>query len=142
LIAQVEDHLSSHPDDGRGWEVIAPVYLRLGRFDDAVKARRNALKLSGTTAERESALGEALVFAANGVVTAEAKAAFERAIALDANGVQARYCLDLAAEQDSLGRREFLSGAADLRRDDAAWHGRSSSLDVAAATCNRSIGGG
>jgi cytochrome c-type biogenesis protein CcmH len=100
LIAQVEDHLSGHPEDGAGWEVIAPVYLRLGRFDDAVKARRNALKLNGATAERESALGEALVFAANGVVTAEAKAAFEQAIALDANGVQARYFLGLAAEQD------------------------------------------
>jgi cytochrome c-type biogenesis protein CcmH len=100
LIGQVEDHLSGYPEDGRGWEVIAPVYLRLGRFDDAVKARRNALKLNGATAERESALGEALVFAANGVVTAEAKAAFEQAIALDANGVQARYFLGLAAEQD------------------------------------------
>jgi len=100
LIGQVEDHLSGHPEDGRGWEVIAPVYLRLGRFDDAVKARRNALKLNGATAERESALGEALVFATNGVVTAEAKAAFEQAIALDANGVQARYFLGLAAEQD------------------------------------------
>jgi cytochrome c-type biogenesis protein CcmH len=100
LIAQVETHLERNPEDGRGWEVIAPVYLRLGRFDDAVKARRNALKLNGATAERESALGEALVFAANGVVTAEAKAAFEQAIALDANGVQARYFLGLAAEQD------------------------------------------
>src|SRR6478752_4610072 len=100
LIVQVEDHLSGHPEDGRGWEVIAPVYLRLGRFDDAVKARRNALKLNGATAERESALGEALVFAANGVVTAEAKAAFEQAVALDANGVHARYFLGLAAEQD------------------------------------------
>lgn len=100
LITQVEDHLTRHPEDGRGWEVIAPVYLRLGRFEEAVKARRNAVKLNGATAERESALGEALVFAANGVVTAEAKAAFERAIALDANGVQARYFLGLAAEQD------------------------------------------
>jgi cytochrome c-type biogenesis protein CcmH len=100
LIAQVEAHLERNPDDGRGWEVIAPVYLRLGRFDDAVKARRNALRLNGTTAEREAAFGEALVFAANGVVTAEAKAAFERAVALDANGVQARYFLGLAAEQD------------------------------------------
>jgi cytochrome c-type biogenesis protein CcmH len=100
LIAQVEEHLSRRPEDGRGWEVIAPVYLRLGRFDDAVKARRNALRLNGATAEREAALGEALVFAANGVVTAEAKAAFERAIALDANGVEARYFLGLAAEQD------------------------------------------
>src|SRR6516165_7344735 len=91
LIAQVEAHLERNPEDGRGWEVIAPVYLRLGRFDDAVKARRNALRLNGTTAEREAAFGEALVFAANGVVTAEA---------LDANGVQARYFLGLAAEQD------------------------------------------
>src|SRR5499433_2186046 len=100
LITQVEAHLERNPDDGRGWEVIAPVYLGLGRFDDAVKARRNALRLNGTTAEREAAFGEALVFAANGLVTAEAKAAFERAVALDANGVQARYFLGLAAEQD------------------------------------------
>jgi cytochrome c-type biogenesis protein CcmH len=100
LIAKVEDHLSHHPEDGRGWEVIAPVYLRLGRLDDAVKARRNALRLNGATAQREAALGEALVFAANGVVTAEAKAAFERAIALDADRVEAKYFLGLAAEQD------------------------------------------
>ena len=100
LIAQVEAHLTQRPDDGRGWEVIAPIYLRLGRFDDAVKARRNALRLNGDSAEREAALGEALVFGANGVVTAEAKSAFEKAVALDAAHVQARYFLGLAAEQD------------------------------------------
>ncbi len=100
LIAQVEARLDRQPDDGRGWEVIAPIYLRLGRFDDAVKARRNALRLNGDSAEREAALGEALVFAANGVVTAEAKATFEKAVALDATHVQPRYFLGLAAEQD------------------------------------------
>ena len=45
-------------------------------------------------------MGEALVFAANGIVTAEAKAAFEKAVGLDANNVPARYFLGLAAEQD------------------------------------------
>src|SRR5271166_6798227 len=100
LIAQVEAHLERHPDDGRGWEVIAPVYLRLGRFDDAVKARRDALRLNGESAERQAALGEALVLAENGVVTADAKAAFDRALVLDANHVQARYFTGLAAEQD------------------------------------------
>jgi cytochrome c-type biogenesis protein CcmH len=100
LIAQVEAHLAQRPDDGRGWEVIAPIYLRLGRFDDAVKARRNALHLNGDSAERQAALGEALVFGANGVVTAEAKSAFEKAVALDPAHVQARYFLGLAAEQD------------------------------------------
>src|SRR5262249_54302069 len=37
LIAQVEAHLERNPEDGRGWEVIAPVYLRLRRFDDPVQ---------------------------------------------------------------------------------------------------------
>ena len=31
LVARVEAHLEKNPDDGRGWEVIAPVYVRLGR---------------------------------------------------------------------------------------------------------------
>ena len=100
LIARVEAHLEQNPNDGRGWEVIAPIYARLGRLEDAVQARRNALRLNGESAERAAALGEALVLAANGVVTAEAKSAFEKAVALDGSNVQARYFLGLAAEQD------------------------------------------
>jgi cytochrome c-type biogenesis protein CcmH len=100
LIAQVETHLDQNPDDGRGWEVIAPIYLRLERFEDAVKARRNALRLLGETSERQSALGEALVAAADGIVTAEAKSAFERAASLDGESVKAQFYLGLAAEQD------------------------------------------
>ena len=38
-------------------------------------------------------------------MTAEAKAAFERALALDAQDVKARYFLGLAAEQDGQPRR-------------------------------------
>lgn len=123
LVAEVEAHLGRNPEDGRGWEVIAPVYFRLGRLDDAVKARRNALRLLGATAAREGDLGEALVAAANGVVTADAKAAFERARALDANDAKARFYLGVAAEQD--GRQQE---AADIWRDmlatapaDAPW---------------------
>jgi cytochrome c-type biogenesis protein CcmH len=100
LIAQVETHLEQNPDDGRGWEVIAPVYLRLARFEDAVKARRNALRLLGETSERQSALGEALLAAAGGVVTADAKSAFERAAELDGENVKAQFYLGLAAEQE------------------------------------------
>ena len=100
LVARVEKFLETNPEDGRGWEVVAPVYLRMGRVDDAVKARRNALRLNGETAERVTNLGEALVAAANGVVTADAKAAFERAVKLDPHDVKARYFIGLAAEQD------------------------------------------
>ncbi|MGD0024121.1 MAG: c-type cytochrome biogenesis protein CcmI [Xanthobacteraceae bacterium] len=104
LISKVEAHLARNPDDGPGWEVIAPVYMRLGRFDDAVAAWRKALALNGETAARDSGLGEALVAAANGVVTDEAKEAFERAVARDPHEANARYFLGLADEQD--GNRE------------------------------------
>jgi cytochrome c-type biogenesis protein CcmH len=111
LVSQVEAHLARNPDDGAGWEVIAPVYLRLGRFDDAVQARRRVIALNGDTAVRESDLGEALVAAANGVVTDEAKQSFQHAVAGDAQDSRARYFLGLADEQD--GNRD--SAAAKWR---------------------------
>jgi cytochrome c-type biogenesis protein CcmH len=104
LMAQVEAHLQRNPQEGRGWEVLAPVYLRLGRFDEAVAARRHALRLLGATATRETDLGEALVAQANGIVTQDARGSFERALAIDGNDIKARFFIGLAAEQD--GRRQ------------------------------------
>ncbi len=100
LVAQVEQHLEKNPTDGQGWNVLAPVLARLGRYDDAVRAFRNSITYNGDSAERRADLGEAVVAAAGGIVTAEAKAEFERAIALDAGEVKASYFLGLAAEQD------------------------------------------
>jgi cytochrome c-type biogenesis protein CcmH len=100
LVAQVEAHLEKNPTDGRGWNVLAPVLTRLGRYDDAVRAYHNSITYNGDSAERRADLGEALAGAAGGVVTAEAKAEFERAVALNADDVKAHYFLGLAAEQD------------------------------------------
>ena len=85
LVAQVEAHLEKNPTDGRGWNVLAPVLARLGRYDEAVRAYRNSITYNGDSAERRADLGEALAGAAGGVVTSEAKAEFERAIALNAD---------------------------------------------------------
>jgi cytochrome c-type biogenesis protein CcmH len=100
MVSQVEAHLERNPGDARGYEVIAPVYLRLGRLDDAVNARRKVLALAGENADRQADLGEALVAAASGVVTAEAKGAFERALALEPNELKSKFFLGTAAEQD------------------------------------------
>src|SRR5436305_12105495 len=100
LVAQVESHLEKNPADGRGWNVLAPVLAKLGRFDDAVRAYRNAITYAGDGAARRADLGETIALAAGGVVTSEAKAEFERALALDANEAKASYYLGLAAEQD------------------------------------------
>jgi cytochrome c-type biogenesis protein CcmH len=104
LVTQVEAHLARNPEDGRGWEVLAPVYMRLGRFEEAVTARRHALRLLGSTAARQADLGEALVAEADGVVTEEAKGSFQRALGLDPDDVKARFFIGLAAEQD--GKRD------------------------------------
>jgi cytochrome c-type biogenesis protein CcmH len=100
LVAQVEAHLEKNPTDGRGWNVLAPVLLRVGRYDDAIRAYHNSITYNGDSAERRADLGEALAAAAGGVVTADAKAEFERAVALNADEVKASYFLGLAAEQD------------------------------------------
>jgi cytochrome c-type biogenesis protein CcmH len=100
LVAQVQAHLEQNPTDGRGWNVLAPVLARLGRYDDAVTAFRNSITYNGDSAARRADLGEAMSAAANGVITADAKTEFERAVALDADEVKARYFLGIAAEQD------------------------------------------
>jgi cytochrome c-type biogenesis protein CcmH len=100
LVAQVEAHLAQSPNDARGYAVLAPVYLELGRLDDAVNARRRVLALAGETADRQADLGEALAAAAKGIVTAEAKNVFERALTLNASEPKARFYLGVAAVQD------------------------------------------
>ncbi len=98
MVAQVEAHLEQNPDDGRGWEVVAPVYMRMGCFNDAVRARANTVRLLGATADREADLGEAMAAAGNSIVTADAKASSERALKIDPDHLKAQYFVGLAAE--------------------------------------------
>ena len=112
-----------NPQDGRGWEVLAPVYLRLGRFDDAVEGA--AQRAADIRPERRPARrsGEAIVVAARGVVTPEAKSLFERANAADFDDVMAQYYLGLSAKQE--GRRDEAlkrwTALMSSAREDAEW---------------------
>jgi len=104
LVRRIEDHLASNPNDARGWEVLAPIYLRLGRPQDAVAARTNIVHLRGADAARLADLGEAMVAAAGGTVRTDAREAFERALTFDKTNAKTRFFLALAAEQD--GRKD------------------------------------
>ena len=99
-VARVERRLAAAPEDGKGWAAIAPAYMRLGRFDDAANAFAQALRLNGENAAARAYYGEALVAAAGGVVTADARAAFDKALAERPGLPAARFYLGLAAEQD------------------------------------------
>jgi cytochrome c-type biogenesis protein CcmH len=100
LVARVETALAKNPDDVQGWTVIAPVYLATGRAADAAEAYRNIIRISGNTPERMADYGEALFAAADGVVTADARAAFEASVASDKPSIKGAVYLARAARQD------------------------------------------
>ncbi|HVY20491.1 MAG TPA: c-type cytochrome biogenesis protein CcmI [Bauldia sp.] len=122
-VALVEQHLAQVPDDGKGWEVIAPVYTGLGRDADAAHAWSRAIALLGSTAARQASLGQALMTAAGGTVTPDAKAAFERARDLDPADPRPRFYLALALSQS--GEKDAASAAwrqlIDTAPPDAQW---------------------
>lgn len=100
LVAQVEARLREEPQDGRGWEVIAPVYARLGRYGDAAEAYERAGALLGKSAQRLEGYGEARALADNGIVGDQSKRAFEAALKLDKTLAKSRFWLGVALEQD------------------------------------------
>jgi len=100
LVARAEAHLAANPSDGRGWDVLAPIYLRMQRYADAVTAYRNAIRFDGDTAAREAGLGEAIANVAGGIVTADAQSAFEAALKLDPANAKASFYLAMALAQE------------------------------------------
>ncbi|MER8650051.1 c-type cytochrome biogenesis protein CcmI [Mesorhizobium sp. M0586] len=142
LVARAEAHLAANPGDGRGWDVLAPIYLRLQRFPDAVTAYRNAIRLDGDTAAREAGLGEAIANAAGGIVSADAQSAFEQALKLDPANAKASFYLAMALAQE--GRIPEATTAwqkmLDSLPQDSPWRGAVQRALAEAA--NRSVASG
>jgi cytochrome c-type biogenesis protein CcmH len=100
LVARVEARLREHPEEGEGWEVIAPVYMGWRRYGDAAQAYAQAIRLLGPSAKRLSGQGQAVVLSNNGVVTEDARSVLERAFTLDPTLIEPRILLAIAKEQD------------------------------------------
>ncbi len=100
LVARVERHLAGNPEDGEGWAVIAPVYLTIGRPQASARAYANAIRLLGARPDWLTDFGEALTVASQGLVTADARRAFEQAVDLDPGAVKPRFFLAIALGQE------------------------------------------
>ncbi|MGH1418226.1 MAG: c-type cytochrome biogenesis protein CcmI [Hyphomicrobiaceae bacterium] len=100
LVGQVEARLRSHPNDGTGWDVIAPIYLKQRRFDEASQAYANAIRLLGETPRRLQGLGQARVMANDGQVDQIARTAFEKILKKQPDHVEAQFWLAAVKEQE------------------------------------------
>lgn len=125
LVAKAERHLAQSPDDGAGWDILAPIYLRSNRVGDAEMAFRNAIRLLGPTANRLSGLGETLVSANDGIVTEDARSAFEEAARLEPENMRAHFYVALGLEQAgrTADARAAFEAIAKASPADAPWLG-------------------
>jgi cytochrome c-type biogenesis protein CcmH len=123
LVARVEARLREHPEEGEGWEVIAPIYMAWHRYTDAAEAYGQAVRLLGESPKRLSGYGQALVLANDGVVAEDARGALGRAVALDPNLIEPRILLAIAKEQDGKFAEavEEWRGLLDKSEGDAPW---------------------
>lgn len=134
LIARAESHLATSPEDGRGWDVIAPIYVRVRRYEDAVNAYQNAIRISGSDARRQSGLGEALSAANRGVVVPDARQAFAKAIELEPRNSKARFFLAMADAQsgEAINAIAGWQALANDVPEESPW--RAAALNAIAAT--------
>ncbi|MBB3744167.1 cytochrome c-type biogenesis protein CcmH [Rhizobium sp. BK591] len=123
LVARTERHLASQPDDGRGWDVIAPIYLRAGRIADARSAYRNALRLLGPGIHRLGGLAEALIAEAQGSVDKETVDVLRQIVQLEPENPRALFYIALGMEQAGRPDEALMAFAALARLSpaDAPW---------------------
>ncbi|NNU67242.1 c-type cytochrome biogenesis protein CcmI [Rhizobium indicum] len=123
LIAKAERHLAEKPDDGKGWDVLAPIYFRTMRVNDAQLAYRNAIRLLGPSPVRLDGLAETLMAVSDGVVTEEARQVLEQSLTLEPDNPRARFYIALSMEQ--AGRpneaRQAFEALAKQSPADAPW---------------------
>jgi len=104
LIDRLQLRLADRPEDIEAHLILAQLYERAGRFDEAAARYRAAIALIEQQGEvpagLHAALGETLVAAAGGQVGREARLAFAAAIEADPGSSRARYFAGLAMAQD------------------------------------------
>jgi len=122
-ITRIEAALEANPDDARGWRVIAPAYMEMGRFADAVNAYRRLLALDGATPDLQTSLAEALMFQAQGANSPEALSLLEAAAASDPQHVLSRLYIaaELTRQEDYPAAIEAWNAALALSKGDEPW---------------------
>lgn len=122
-ITRIEAALTANPDDLRGWTVIAPAYMEMGRFADAARAYRRVIELGGTTPDLQTSLAEALMLDADGAGSPEALELLQAAAASDPAHVLSRLYIaaELTRQENYPAAVEAWNAVLALSKGDEPW---------------------
>lgn len=125
MVGSLAARLEREPGDYQGWMLLGRSYGVMNRYQDAAEAyaRAAALPEGANDPTPHMQLGEALIFAGEGIVTERAKEAFRKALSIDASQPGAQFYLALAKGQAGDLRGAF-DGWLKLARNsppDAPW---------------------
>lgn len=122
MTQNLEKRLGEQPDDAEGWMLLGRTRLSLGDFEQAAVAFERAAQV-GAGPDAIGEMAEALVRRDRGIVTPDARKAFESVLAASPGDPRSRYYLALAALQagdTEKALRQWLALAADTPPD-APW---------------------
>lgn len=107
MIAKLTSHLATSPDDLQGWKALGWAQMQTGRTAEGVTALARAAELAPKDASVLSMYGEGLVREADGKVSPQALAVFERVMAIAPKDPRARYYKGLQFMQDGKLKEAF-----------------------------------
>ena len=111
LVAKLAGRMKEHPEDPKGWQLLARTYAALGRFDESVAAYKEAAARGAPDASLYADWADAVAMR-NQSLGGESSQLIAQALALDPNHPKA---LALAATA-ALERKDYAGAITDWRR--------------------------
>lgn len=99
-IERVEKQMQQTPNDVRGWQVLAPIYRRLGENEKAINAMRQILALAGPTVANQTELAELLLLVDGPANRAEAVTLLNAARQSAPDEIRPQFMLAIVAMQE------------------------------------------
>ncbi|MCW2244523.1 cytochrome c-type biogenesis protein CcmH [Azospirillum fermentarium] len=122
-VDKLKQTLAEQPDNIDGWILLGRTYTRMNRYDDAAEAFRQARRIDPKDPDVAAAFGDVAVNSNNGIVSEEARGAFEAALAARPDDPRAQFYLALARFQagDVRGALDQWRGQMAHTPADAPW---------------------
>lgn len=99
LIAKMEERLKAQPDDPRGWFLLGRSYMKFDRYDDAVRAYREVVRLLPEDTTGLVSLVDATAMQNGGKITEEGQQLLQKILSVEPDHFTALWLSGNAAEQ-------------------------------------------